>query len=336
MNLYQLTNVIKAFHKRTLIDIEHLELESEKVYALIGPNGAGKTILLDILGFLEKPTSGDIKFMGKRVDTSENQLQSLRRQVVLVSQRPILFSSSVYKNIEFGLKIRRVSKATRQRLIEETLDLVGMRHMITAPARKLSGGENQRVALARALALSPKIILCDEPTSSLDLESQSAIIRLLKRINEEEKITIILTSHNQAEVSSLAHQSLFIDNGKLSDALYENLFMADLRPHRNGRAICSLNDSLRIEIDAQNMGKKRILINPEKIDFVLPSQNSTPINTLNGKIAQISMDRSAVRIVVDIGIPLTIKTDEAHYRVNRFLVGDPVMVSIPKDAINIL
>jgi tungstate transport system ATP-binding protein len=110
-----------------------------------------------------------------------------------VDQYPILFTSTVFKNIEFGLKIRKLPAKKREKRIEEVLDMVGMRSFMHSRAHTLSGGETQRVAIARALAVSPQVLLCDEPTSNVDTENQATIINILKQINEQEGITIIFT-----------------------------------------------------------------------------------------------------------------------------------------------
>ena len=169
--LYALSEITKKYDSRTVLDIPSMEIEKGAIYALLGPNGAGKTTLLNILSFLEVPTRGDIFYRSKAVNFSESSLQNLRKEVVMIDQHPILFTSTVYKNVEFGLKIRRIPQKKRKIIIEETLDLVGMSDFVQAQAHRLSGGETQRVALARALAVSPEVLLCDEPTSNLDVEN---------------------------------------------------------------------------------------------------------------------------------------------------------------------
>lgn len=198
--LYVLSKITRKYGSRTVLDIPLMEIEKGKIYALLGPNGAGKTTLLNILGFLEVPTTGDILYRSKTVNFSESSLQNLRREVVMIDQHPILFTGTVYKNVEFGLKIRRISQKKRGIIIEETLDLVGMSAFVQAQAHRLSGGETQRVALARALAVSPEVLLCDEPTSNLDVENQTAIINTLKQINEQRKTTIMFTTHYMYQV----------------------------------------------------------------------------------------------------------------------------------------
>jgi tungstate transport system ATP-binding protein len=142
----------------------------------------------------------------------------------MVEQHPILFTTTVHKNLEFGLKIRQIPKKNRNQIIEESLDLVGMRNFAQAQAHRLSGGETQRVSIARALAVNPEVLLCDEPTSSVDPENQVTIINILKQINDLKKITIVFTTHDRSQVTSLAHYSLFLDHGKLAGKASKNLF----------------------------------------------------------------------------------------------------------------
>lgn len=225
--IYSLARITKKFGERTVLNINALEIEEGNIYALMGPNGAGKTTLISILAFLEQPTAGSIYFRSKPVCFSESFLQPLRKQVVMVNQHPILFTTTVYKNMEFGLKIRKIQKKKRDHMIEETLDLVGMKHFLNADAHRLSGGETQRIVIARALVLSPQVLLCDEPLSSIDLENQAAVMNILRQINEQKNITILFTTHERTQAMSLAHHTLFLDNGLLTAADRENQFFVN-------------------------------------------------------------------------------------------------------------
>ena len=115
MSLFSLADVTRGYDRRTVLDIPKLDIEENRIHALLGPNGAGKTTLLNILGFLEPPTTGEIHFRSKPVRFIEAELQQLRRSAVLVDQHPILFSTTVYKNLEFGLKIRGIAPGGRSR-----------------------------------------------------------------------------------------------------------------------------------------------------------------------------------------------------------------------------
>ncbi len=215
--LYSADRLTKKFKGRTVLDLEQLQLEKHKIYALIGANGAGKTTLLNLLAFLVPPSSGTLQFFGRDAIYNRQHLLELRRRVVLVDQYPILFTGSVWKNVEFGLKVRGVAKALREKRVLEVLELVGMRDFTQADAHKLSGGESKRVALARALAIEPEVLLCDEPTANVDEENQDVILSILERINTENQTSIIMATHYLAQSRRLAHHILMLAHGRLSD-----------------------------------------------------------------------------------------------------------------------
>ncbi|WP_457577166.1 energy-coupling factor ABC transporter ATP-binding protein [Desulfomarina sp.] len=217
--LYKLENLKKNFGSRTILDLDHLEIETGKIYTLIGPNGAGKTTLLKILAFLDKPSTGRMTFRGQPVKMSEQHLHSLRRQVVLLDQNPILFSGTVRKNVGFGLRIRKIEPRERERRVQEMLALVGMEEFIDYDSRGLSGGEVKRVALARALALSPGVLLCDEPTANVDAKNQEIILDTLERINRQKGRSIIFSTHYLSQGQRLAHHTLLLQNGVVTRRL---------------------------------------------------------------------------------------------------------------------
>jgi tungstate transport system ATP-binding protein len=340
VTVYSLFQIIKRFGARTVLNIPELKIEEGHIYALLGPNGAGKTTLLNMLGFLEPPTSGQIHFRNSRVRFTEAQLQVLRKEVVVVDQHPILFSTTVFKNLEFGLKIRRIAPKERKRVIEETLELVDMRSFMRAQAHRLSGGETQRVALARGLALSPTVFLCDEPTSSVDAENQTTIMNILQRINEEKKITVIFTTHDRSRAADLAHQTLVLSHGRLIPSAYENIFSARL--HCNGlqRYRCRIGENVSLAVtrdqsEVQN-SKVRIYIDPEMIVPTGVTDLNRDLNQLQGRVVQIMSENGKIRVVVDIGFPLTLIISQDHYKKARLLVGGDVGVYIPPDAIQIM
>ncbi len=188
-----------------MLDLPEISFEKGRIYGLMGPNGSGKTTLLHILSFLDTPTSGELFYENQPVSFKEKTL-ALRREVVLVDQHPIMFTSSVYKNVEFGLKIRKIPKFERQKIIEECLDRVGMREFIHADAPHLSGGETQRVAIARALACSPKVMLFDEPTASVDVTHQAVIENIILDLRHDRGVDCIFSTHDRFQASKLADE----------------------------------------------------------------------------------------------------------------------------------
>ena len=337
--LYSVSNLIKVYENRTVLKIDALGIEQNRIYGLLGPNGAGKTTLINILGFLESPTSGDLFYRFEKVVYSESYLQDLRKTVVVVDQTPILFSTSVYKNLEFGLKVRKKPKKERDFIIQEALDLVGMKPFMHAPAHRLSGGETQRVALARALALSPQVLLCDEPTASVDVENQAAIIKILDDVNREKEITILFTTHDRSQAAALAHQIFFLNNGTLTNGSHENLFQADVRKIEDEKIHISISDSLQLIFpDSIELpeGRIRIVIDPEKLSLSKPNENPLKENSAVGKVIQVGEEKENIRILIDLGIPVTIITSRQAYQTQQPLVGDRVKVHFPLDSIQVL
>ena len=338
MITYAISQLTKVFGSRTVLNIPSLEIEGERIYALLGPNGAGKTTLLNILGFLESPTAGQMRYRNQLVRFSEPELQLLRRDVVVVDQHPILFTTTVYKNLEFGLKIRKVSKKARERIIAESLDLVGMRVFSRALAHNLSGGETQRVAIARALALSPAVLLCDEPTSSVDVENQNIIINILRQINETKKITVLFTTHDRSQAARLSHHTLVLNRGRLVPTMYENIFRGVVELNTLGQPVCVIHDRLHLPLDRDQLTENntvRVLIDPEKIDLAGSSENSAHSNGNHGSVVQIMQENGKIRLVVDAGVWIALLMPKARYDEARPRVGDRVGLEIPPQAVRI-
>jgi len=216
--LYELDRVKRIHGGRAIVDIERLAIEAGKIYAITGPNGAGKTTLLQMLAFLDRPDTGAIEFAGGPVDYREKRLQSLRRRVVLVDQQPILFSMSVFENVELPLKLRGVGIAERKSAVDDALRKVDMLAFTDAMGGRLSGGEIQRVALARALVCRPEVLLLDEPTSNIDKQHQPIIEGLIRKASAEDHISIIFSTHNLQLADQLANHHLTIEGGKVEHA----------------------------------------------------------------------------------------------------------------------
>jgi putative ABC transport system ATP-binding protein len=177
----------------------NLEVESGDFLAILGPSGSGKSTLLNLIGALDKPTDG--KMMVDNVDIStlnDNQLASLRRRIGFVFQFFNLIPRFTARdNIELSMSIADVNKAERRKRAEDLLETVGLRDRMNHKPAELSGGEQQRVAIARALANNPRFLLMDEPTGNMDSKNANEIIGLIRKLNEEKGVTIIMVTHDQ-------------------------------------------------------------------------------------------------------------------------------------------
>jgi len=177
----------------------NLKVESGDFLAVLGPSGSGKSTLLNLVGALDKPTAGTLLIDGVDVSKlNDNQLSDLRRRVGFVFQFFNLIPRFTAKdNVELSLSIAGVSKAERKKRAEELLETVGLKDRIKHKPAELSGGQQQRVAIARALANNPKFLLLDEPTGNIDSRTAREIMKLVKRLNEEKGVTIIMVTHDQ-------------------------------------------------------------------------------------------------------------------------------------------
>jgi putative ABC transport system ATP-binding protein len=192
-----------------------LEIYSGDFIAIMGPSGSGKTSLLDSLGCLGKITSGHLSVMGKEVSqANEITLVSMRRKFIsFVFQDFLLIPTlTALENVELPLYFARV-KQERERSIE-LLEKVGLGQRINHLPKQLSGGEKQRVAIARALATSPKILLADEPTGNLDTKSSQEIFDLFRKLNKEEGLTLVVTTHNP-KLGAQAGRVIYLKDGRI-------------------------------------------------------------------------------------------------------------------------
>jgi len=247
VNLYELRGLKQVFDDRTVLHIEHMALSQGGGHALLGPNGCGKTTLLHILAFLKPPAAGQVLFRGRLVDWREKSLRRLRRQVVLVEQHPIMFTTTVLKNVEYGLRMRGIHRRERRRIAEECLERVGMRQFASRPAHTLSGGENQRVAIARALACGPEVLLFDEPTAGVDVENQAAIETIIRDLRREKGITVIFSTHKRLEAAKLGENKIFLFEGKVSGPGGENLLSGNV-VRRGGRTLCMIGEKFEVDV----------------------------------------------------------------------------------------
>jgi len=211
--VYRLDSLSKTYGQRVVLDIDALEIQKGEIFAVVGPSGSGKSTLLRLLNFLEPPSGGCLEFDGVVFRPETEIPLALKRRVTMVFQRPLLFNGSVWDNVALGLRLRGQRDASRQ--IQEALDEVGLSHLIRQPARTLSGGEAQRVALARAIVLQPDVLLLDEPTANLDPSNVGLIESIVRRINEQQKTTLVLVTHNVFQARRLATRAAFLLDGKV-------------------------------------------------------------------------------------------------------------------------
>ena len=195
-----------------------LEIAEGEFLALMGPSGSGKSTLLNILGGLDKPSSGAVEIGGQRIDRmSSRQLAKWRsRHIGLIFQfYNLLPVVSASRNVELPLLLTSLSRSQRKKQVETALKLVGLEHRASHTPRTMSGGEQQRVGIARAIVTDPTLILADEPTGDLDRKTGDGILDLMEALNREQGKTIVMVTHDP-HAAARASRTLYLLDGQLS------------------------------------------------------------------------------------------------------------------------
>ncbi len=222
-NFIEVKNLTKTFNSKNgqveaLQDI-NLSIGKGEIYGIIGMSGAGKSTLVRCLNFLEKPTQGTVVIEGKDLSKLKGfALRKERQEISMIFQHfNLLMQKNVLDNVCFPLVIWGMGKKKARQRALELLEIVGLSEKAKAYPAQLSGGQKQRVAIARALAGNPKILLCDEATSALDPQTTQSILALLKKINEEYGITIVIITHEMAVVREICTHVAIVESGRLAE-----------------------------------------------------------------------------------------------------------------------
>lgn len=191
----------------------NLEIDKGDIFGIIGLSGAGKSTLVRCINLLERPTTGNVYFEDKNLNSvSNSELYKIRQSMGMIFQGfNLLEQRTVLKNVCFPLEITKKSRLDAEQRARELLKLVGLSDKEKAYPSQLSGGQKQRVAIARALATEPKILLCDEATSALDPNTTSSILALLKEINQSLGVTVIIITHEMSVIEKVCNKVAVID-----------------------------------------------------------------------------------------------------------------------------
>jgi multiple sugar transport system ATP-binding protein len=227
-----LSHVSKRFGDVSVIEDLNLEVIDQEFMVLVGPSGCGKSTALRMIAGLEEITAGEIHVGGRKV----NDLAPKDRDIAMVFQSYALYPHmSVRQNLEFGLKMRKVPKAERDRLVAEAADVLDIDMLLDRKPKQLSGGQRQRVAVGRAIVRKPAVFLFDEPLSNLDAKLRIQMRAEISKLQHRLKTTTIYVTHDQVEAMTMGHRIAVLKDGKLQQVgtpleVYErpaNLFVAN-------------------------------------------------------------------------------------------------------------
>ncbi|MCM1158144.1 MAG: ATP-binding cassette domain-containing protein [Bacteroidales bacterium] len=242
------------------------------IYGIIGMSGAGKSTLVRCMNFLEQPTEGRVLIEGKSLgDCSKKELQKQRESIAMIFQHfNLLMQKSVLENVCFPLYIKKMKKRDARKRALELLEIVGLADKRNAFPAQLSGGQKQRVAIARALAGDPKILLCDEATSALDPQTTSSILELLKDINKQFGITIVIITHQMSVVREICSHVAIMKEGEV----VENGLVTDIFSHPKSKVARELMlKDTDVQIDEKLLATEDRIKHGERIRITF-SENS--------------------------------------------------------------
>lgn len=298
MSYIQVNQLVKTFDHKEVLKSLNLSVQEKTITTLLGPSGCGKSTLLRSIVGLHAIDKGTIIIDGKRVD----HLPPNERNIGMVFQNYALFPNmTVQENIRFGLDMKKIDRAVANESVQEIIHLVGLEGKETAFPRELSGGQQQRVALARALVTKPKVLLLDEPLSALDAQIRKNIQKLLRRLQYELGITMILVTHDQEEAMALSDYIYILKDGAIAQEGTPNEIYKHPKSEFIAKFIGSynlLNQEAFYEIFKSPLqGASFVAIRPE-IFSPDPIANAYQIE---GEIINSSMLGSIVRYDVKIG-----------------------------------
>jgi putative ABC transport system ATP-binding protein len=223
VSLVELLNVTKTFRKGneviTPLDRVDLDVKEREFLSLMGPSGTGKSTLLNLIAGIDRPDSGTITLAGTEITRmSRGQIADWRAAHIgyIFQTHNLIPVLTAYENVELPVLLLPMSGAERRKRVELALEAVGLSDRADHYPRQLSGGQEQRVGIARAIVANPTVVVADEPTGSLDAATSEQIQVLLKRLNEELGMTMLLVTHDE-QVASIATRKLLLDRGQIVD-----------------------------------------------------------------------------------------------------------------------
>ncbi|MCL4428566.1 MAG: ABC transporter ATP-binding protein [Deltaproteobacteria bacterium] len=379
MKLLEIKNISKSFSNKKVLDVINLEIESGEISSIFGYSGEGKSTVLKIICGILKQDGGDVILNGKNI----NNLESCERRTPLVMDEPLLFPNmNVIENIEFGLKLNLSKRNSdnyngkNKKLFyspKEIMELLGITGLEKRYPGEISMGQAQRVSLARALIVNPEIILMDEPFSNLDIISKTKVRKLIKDINRELKISILLVTHDIEDVVNLSDKMFILNDGKIQDSGHpkevlkkpssiDTAFLLGTENILNGiiSETDRRNNTIKIKVKDRNGDKEAgviieadfqgnfeageqvfLAVRPEEIIILREDRDvSKPVreNRFSGKIISSIFTSRMMEISIksEENLELKVLIPFHAYEVMNLFEGKTVNVSLKKSSIHLI
>lgn len=335
----ELKNVTKSFGDNVILKDFDFKVKKDEFLTILGPSGCGKTTILRLIGGFEEPDEGKILFNGEDITNKE----AYERKINTVFQKYALFPHmNVYKNIAFGLNIKKMDKNLIKEKVKEVLKLVNLSGFENREIESLSGGQQQRIAIARALVNEPEVLLLDEPLGALDLKLRQAMQIELKRIQKSVGITFIYVTHDQEEALSMSDTVVVLNDGEIQQMdsplnIYnepKNAFVADFIGESNIIEAKMLSDfKVRfldydfpcVDSGFNKMEDVEVVVRPE--DVLLVDENYQ----IEGTVTSLVFKGVHYEMTVDVdGYSMLVQSTEKRE------VGDKTGIIIKPDLIHVM
>ncbi|MDQ0271920.1 methionine ABC transporter ATP-binding protein [Cytobacillus purgationiresistens] len=215
--MIKLHQVSKNFSQFQAIKSVSLVINKGEIHGIIGASGAGKSTLLRLMNLLESPDDGEVEVNDQKLTSlSSIDLRQARKSIGMIFQHfNLVANKTVFENVAVSLELANYPKKERRNRVMECLQFVGLETFMEKYPSQLSGGEKQRVAIARALANNPQVLLCDEPTSSLDPNTTAEILGVLENVNKSLGVTIVIVSHEMEVIKSICNRVTVMTDGEI-------------------------------------------------------------------------------------------------------------------------
>ncbi len=334
--VYQIESLKHKYGEKIVLQIDRLSIEGHKIVGLVGPNGSGKSTFLKLLAFIEFPSEGKIKYFPP--EDVKNKIP-IRFQITLLCQEPYLLKRSVFANVSYGLRLRGITHGLHDR-VSEALRWVGLepKYFLERKWFELSGGEAQRVALAARLVLRPQVLLLDEPTANVDMESAQLIKEAALMAQKEWGTTIVVSSHDRGWISEVCDSVVHLFNGYVIGGGTENIFFGPWERIGNNRCMKKLSDGQRLILFGSGGSKSVAVMNADKIyifDFPIGSAlkaRFSDVCFLEGTVSSVILDRSSSCLLVTVNVGRTVfmsQVSKDTKYISSIYPGRKVVLGIP-------
>jgi len=330
-NFYQIKNLRHSYNGHPALDIDDFCVSSGTITGIIGPNGSGKSTLLKMLAFIDKPGKGQVLFKGQ---TAEPFADKVRFQVTLLTQEPYLMKRSVFKNISYGLELRKDTHDLSNR-VQDALSLVGLPGDDFSHRKwyELSGGEAQRVALAARLILKPEVLLLDEPTASIDAASAQIIKDTALMAKNIWGTTLVIASHDWEWLYDICEHVVHLFRGRLFGAGRQNFIFGPWYESAPGKWVKELQDGQTLAVPCPPTEDAIAIINPENM---LPTIDKKAC-TINGTVTRLVLEkqtREMIIIVQAANQAITAKLPPEDARSHALYPGQEIQLSYTLDHVS--